>query len=60
MKNSLCAHCDKCEEVAYSGFLCGITGYLEDKVIEEGCESFKNDKDEFEKELHERYGEWEK
>ena len=43
MDNSLCAHCQKCGEVKYDGFLCDETGYIESKTISTGCHHFIDD-----------------
>ena len=43
MEESLCAHCKNCEEIKYDGFLCDISGYIEDKSVEDGCGNFKDD-----------------
>lgn len=43
MKDSKCAHCEHCNEVKYGGFFCDLTGYLEDKRIEDNCPNFEED-----------------
>jgi len=43
MEESLCAHCKNCEEIKYDGFLCDVSGYIEDKSVEDGCDNFKDD-----------------
>lgn len=49
MKESLCAHCIHCCEIKYDGFMCDITGYLEDKTVldGDGCDAFEDDRVSF-------------
>lgn len=49
MKKSLCAHCTHCCEIKYDGFMCDITGYLEDKTTldGDGCDAFEDDRVSF-------------
>lgn len=49
MEQSLCAHCLNCGEIKYDGFFCDITGYLADKDTSEGCIHFKDDAEQFKK-----------
>lgn len=43
MKNNLCAHCLHAAQVAYGGFLCEETGYIENKILKECCKTFDPD-----------------
>lgn len=43
MKDYKCAHCAHCNEIKYGGFFCDMTGYLENKRIEDDCSDFSAD-----------------
>ena len=47
MNNSLCAHCTNCCEVKYGGFMCDKGGYVENKSVNDGCQNFEDDSEQF-------------